>query len=57
MSTLTTKRGWVARLLAVVVPVGALVLVSDVSLARAAGLLIADGGLGGVLEIEQHEVQ
>lgn len=24
--------------------------------ARAAGLLVADGGLGGVLEIEQHEV-
>src|SRR5213594_4213667 len=25
--------------------------------ARAAGLLIADGGLGGVLEVKEHEVQ
>lgn len=56
MSTLTTKRGWIGRLLAVAVPVGAMMLAAQVSPARAAGLLIADGGLGGVLEVEQHEV-
>jgi hypothetical protein len=31
--------------------------VQEFNSARAAGLLIADGGLGGVLEIKEHEVQ
>lgn len=51
-----TKYGWVQRLLAVVLPAGALVVGAGLAETRAAGLLIADGGLGGVLEVEQHEV-
>ena len=35
----------------------ALVAISSAPPARAAGLLIADGGLGGVLEIKEHDVQ
>jgi Ca-activated chloride channel family protein len=35
----------------------ALVAISYSSPARAAGLLIADGGLGGVLEVKEHDVQ
>jgi Ca-activated chloride channel family protein len=35
----------------------ALLLVSGTPAARAAGLLVADGGFGGVLEIEEHEVE
>ncbi len=35
----------------------ALIVVSHSPPARAAGLLIADGGLGGVLEIKEHDVQ
>src|SRR5262245_29833853 len=31
--------------------------VQNVMPARAAGLLIADGGFGGVLEVKEHEVQ
>ena len=37
-----------------VVPVIGMLIVVGQSEARAAGLLIADGGLGGVLEIEEH---
>ena len=35
----------------------ALVAISSSPPARAAGLLIADGGLGGVLEVKEHDVQ
>jgi len=35
----------------------ALVAISSAPPARAAGLLIADGGLGGVLEVKEHDVQ
>lgn len=35
----------------------ALVAISHPPPARAAGLLIADGGLGGVLEVKEHDVQ
>ena len=35
----------------------ALVAISPSPPARAAGLLIADGGLGGVLEVKEHDVQ
>src|SRR6266496_3884166 len=32
-------------------------ITQEISPARAAGLLIADGGFGGVLEVKEHEVQ
>ena len=51
----TTKRNttyWAAALLAAVT-----LLVSTTPQARAAGLLVADGGFGGVLEIKEHDVR
>ena len=43
--------------LASALALAAVVVATGVSHARAAGMLIADGGLGGVLKIEEHKVQ
>ncbi len=43
--------------LATVLALAGLIVAAGVSDARAAGMLIADGGLGGVLKIQQHDVR
>ncbi|MFN9196700.1 MAG: VIT domain-containing protein, partial [Planctomycetaceae bacterium] len=53
MSQLFSRRGLARWLVLACLAVGAAV---SPHVAQAAGLLIADGGLGGVLEIRQHEV-
>src|SRR5213083_2941405 len=47
--TITRMSGWLVAVLAAVA-------VQQSSPAHAAGLLIADGGFGGVLELKEHEV-
>src|SRR5438876_7039559 len=52
---LTMKRTFI-RSLGLLLAAAALVTLGSVQPARAAGLLVADGGLGGVLQIKEHEV-
>src|SRR6059036_1717314 len=52
---LTMKRNFI-RSLGLLLAAAALVTLGSVQPARAAGLLVADGGLGGVLEIKEHNV-
>ncbi len=51
------RTGCGAGFMALLLPLAGLVLGAGVSEAQAAGMLIADGGLGGVLEIEEHDVR
>src|SRR6059036_4234987 len=52
---LTMKRNFI-RSLGLLLAAAALVTLGSVQPARAAGLLVADGGLGGLLEVKEHEV-
>lgn len=57
MIPLTRKLGRSKRLSVSAIAAAVSVLIGGGSVAKAAGLLIADGGLGGVLEIQEHAVQ
>ncbi|MCG6893979.1 MAG: VWA domain-containing protein [Desulfobacteraceae bacterium] len=54
MKSILTR--WKRRLAVVAASVAALVVVAGSEPVEAAGLLIAEGGFGGVLEIQEHEV-
>jgi Ca-activated chloride channel family protein len=47
----------ITRCLGLLLAAATFVTVSSTQRARAAGLLVADGGLGGVLEIKEHDVK
>ena len=51
------KGGFIYTFLAPALAIACLALATGTSEVRAAGMLIADGGIGGVLEIEEHNVR
>jgi len=57
MFAVKRRIGSVGKVFVLLVAIAGLVLAAGISQARAAGMLIADGGLGGVLEIEEHDVR
>src|SRR5213592_2546836 len=55
--TETNMKRQKARCRSLLLATAALITILQPAALRAAGLLIADGGLGGVLEVKEHDVQ